>query len=112
MDFRSFSFLREHKRTEHGTKTGSGAQIVDVTQLMGEVDDKNLKMEPQTCKHFLVDSEMESGRHRVYKFAMDASDPKYLLEKLDVVFDSLKRAAKLTVALGFPLKNVEDGSFR
>ena len=41
---------------------------------------------------------------------MDALDPKYLLEKLDVVFDSLKRAAKLTVALGFLLKNVEDGS--
>ena len=32
---------------------------------MGDVDDKNLKVEPETCKHFLVDSEMENGRHRV-----------------------------------------------
>ena len=50
---------------------------------------------------------MENGRHRVYNFAVDTLDRKYLLEKLDVVFDSLKCAAKLIVAFGFVLKNVE-----
>ena len=39
-------------------------------------------------------------------------DPKYLLEKLDVVFDSLKCAANPNVAIGFVLKTVEDGRFR
>ena len=43
---------------------------------------------------------------------MDTLDPKYLLEKLDVVFDSLKSAAKLNVPLGFVLKTVEDRSYR
>ena len=36
-------------------------------------------------------------------------DPKYLLKKLDFVFDSLKFGAKLNVEFGFVLKNVEDG---
>ena len=59
-----------------------------------------------------MDSDIENGRNRVCNFAMDTPDPKYLLEKLDVVFDSLKCADKLSVAIGFVLKNVEDGSFR
>ena len=66
----------------------------------------------KTCKKFLVDSEMENGRHRVYNFAMYTLDPKYLMENPDVTFDSLKSAAKLNVAFGFLLKNLEDGSFR
>ena len=82
-----------------------------VIQLMGD-DDNGLKVELEACKDFLVDSEMESGRHRVFNFVMDTLNAKFLLEKLDVVFDSLKCAAKLTVAFGFVLKNVEDGSCR
>ena len=110
-DFHSFYNLREHKR-KHGAQRGSGAQNVDVTQLMGDVDDNSLKHELETCKHFLVDSEMENERNRVLNFAMDTLDPKYVLEKLDVVFDSLKCAAELNVAFGFVLKNVEGGSCR
>ena len=41
---------------------------------------------------------------------MDTLVPKYLLEKLDVVLDSLKCTAKLNVAFGFVLRIVEDGS--
>ena len=50
----------------------------------------------------------------MYNFAMDTLDPKNLLEKLklDVVFYSLKYAAKLIVASCVVLKNVEDGSCR
>ena len=55
---------------------------------------------------------MENGRHRVYNFAVDTLDRKDLLEKLDVVFDSLKCAAELIVAFGFVLKNVEEGNCR
>ena len=42
---------------------------------------------------------MANGRHRVYNFAMATPDPKYLAEKLDVVFDSLKCAARLNAAI-------------
>ena len=55
---------------------------------------------------------MKNGRHRVYNFAMDTRNLKYLLEKLDVVFHSLKWAAKLNIAFGFVLKIVEDESCR
>ena len=79
---------------------------------MGYANDNSLKEELETCKRFLVDSEIENGRHRIYKFAMDSLDPKYLLEKLVVVFDSLICSAKLNVAFGFVLENVEDGSCR
>ena len=61
---------------------------------------------------FLNDSEMETGRHRISNFAIDTLDPKNLIEKLDVVFDSLKCAAKLNVAFNFVLRNVEDKSCR
>ena len=33
-DFHSFYLLREHKRKEHGAERGSGAQKVDVTQVI------------------------------------------------------------------------------
>ena len=38
-----FYLLREYKRKEHGVQRGSRAKIVDVTQLMGDVDDSSLK---------------------------------------------------------------------
>ena len=44
-----------------------------------DVDDISPKEELETCKHFLVDSEIGNGRHRVYNFAMETLDPKYLL---------------------------------
>ena len=75
---------------------------------MGVVDDNNLKKEIETCKSFLVESQMENARHKVYNFAMETLNPKYLLEKQDVVFDSLKCEATLIVAFGFMLKVVEN----
>ena len=79
---------------------------------MGDFEDNSLKEELEKCKHFLVDNEMENARHRVYNIAMDTLDPKCLEEKLVVVFDSRKCAAKLNVAIGFVLKNVKDASCR
>ena len=110
--FHSFYWLREQKRKDQGAQRGSGAQNVDVTQLMGDADDNSLKWELGTCKHFLVDSETENGRHRVYNFAMETLDPNHLFETLVVVFDSLKWAAKLNVLFDFWLKSAEDGSCR
>ena len=53
---------------------------------------------------------MADRRHRVYNFAVDSLDLKQLLKNLDVVFGSLRCAAKLNVAFSVVLKNVEDGS--
>ena len=47
-DFHSFYLLRERKRKEHISQRLSGAQNVDVTQPMGDVDDKRLEEELET----------------------------------------------------------------
>ena len=79
--FHSFYNLREHRRKNHEPQRGSRDQNVDVADVMWDVDDKSLKEEIETCKHFLVNSEMENGRHRVYNFSGEILDPKFLLEK-------------------------------
>ena len=43
---------------------------------------------------------------------METLNPKQLLEKINVVFDRLKCAAKLNIAFEFVLKNVEEGGCR
>ena len=55
---------------------------------------------------------MDSGRQRVFNFAKDTFNPEFLLEKVEVAFDSLKCATSLTRAIGFVLENVEDISYR
>ena len=55
---------------------------------------------------------MENGRHRISIFAMEIMDAHTLSKKLDTVFEKLKCAAKLSIAFGFVLKNVEDGACR
>ena len=84
----------------------------DVNNLL-EVDNADLKEELQACQHhFLVDSALENERHRVFNFAMSTVDNPLINKKLDLVFEGLKRAAKVNLVFGFVLKNVEDGSCR
>ena len=84
---------------------------LDVSILF-EDDDADLKEELQACQHFLVESELEKRRHRVFNFAMSNFDNSLINRKLDLVFNGLKCAAKVNPAFGFVLKNVEDGSCR
>ena len=83
----------------------------DVNNLL-EGDDSNLEEELQACQHFPVNSELKKGRHRVFNFAMSTFDNSLTNEKLDLVFERLKCAAKANLAVGFVLKNVENGSCR
>ena len=71
--FDRFFLLWELRRKEHGRQRGSGAQNDDVTHAMGTIDDNSLKEETETYKHFLVDSEMENGRHRVLTWVHSGS---------------------------------------
>ena len=83
--------------------------MVDLNKIVeekGEDGDK-LKEELSACQHFLVDTEMESGRHKVFDFQMSKLDTKIINEKLEEVFNKLDSAAKLNIALGFVLRNVE-----
>ena len=79
---------------------------------MGDVDDQKLREELQSSRHFLVDSEILKGRHSVFNFAVNNLTAQVIEEKMDRVLHKLKCEAKLNLALGFILKNIEDGKFR
>ena len=79
---------------------------------MGGADDQSLREELQSCRHFLVDSEIQKGRHSVFNFAVNNLTAQVIEEKLNRVLNKLKCVAKLDLALGFILKNIEDGKFR
>ena len=111
-EFPGFNALRQHKNTQHGKQTGFGASNINVEDIVGDVDDQSLREELESCKHFLTDTEMENGRHRVFNFAMSAFDVSLLNDKLDYVLKELKCAAKVNLAFGFVDKNIEDGSCR
>ena len=80
--------------------------------IVGHVDDQSLREELQSCRHFLVDSEIQKGRHSVFNFVVNNLTTQVIEEKLDRVLDKLKCLAKLNLAHGFILKNIEDGKFR
>ena len=111
-EFTGFYAQRQHKNTQHGTQIGFGANNIDVEDIVGAVDDEGLREELESCKHFLPDTEMENGRHRVFNFAMSSFDVSLLNDKLDYVFKELKCAAKINLAFGFVLENIEDGMCR
>ena len=101
-----------YKNTQNGKQIGFGAGNIDVEDIVGDVDDQNLREELQSCRHFLVDSEIQKGRHSVFNFAVNNLTAQVIEEKLDRVLDKLKCVEKLNLALGFLLKNIEDGKFR
>ena len=68
-EYPGFYALRQHKNTQHGTQIGFGASNIDVEDIVGDVDDQSLREELQSCRQFLVESEIEKGRHSVFNFA-------------------------------------------
>ena len=91
---------------------GSGTRDVDVGHIVGVVEDHRLREELRSCQHFLVDSELERARHKVFNYAVETLNETIVNEKLDHFLNNLKGAAKVNVAFGFVLKNKEDGGFR
>ena len=85
---------------------GSRTRDVDVEQKVGDVQDHRLREELRSCQHFLLDSELERVRHKVFNYAVETIN-----ETIDHFFKNLKCAAKVKLALGFIVKNTEDGGF-
>ena len=91
---------------------GSGTRDVDVEHIVGDVEDHRLREELRFSQHFLVDSELEWARHKVFNYAVETLNETIVIEKFDQFFNNLKCAAKVNLAFGFTLKNIEDGGFR
>ena len=66
----------------------------------------------RSCQHFLVDSELERARHKVFNYAVETLNKTTVNEKLDHFFNNLKCAAKKNLAFGFISKNIKVGAFR
>ena len=91
---------------------GSKTRDVDVEHIVGDVEDHRLREELRSCQHFLVDSELQRASHKVSNYALETLSETTLNEKLNHFFNNLKCAAKVNLAFGFILKNIEDGGFR
>ena len=72
---------------------------------MGDVEYQCLREELQSCRHLLVDFEIQKGRHSVFNYAVNNLTAQVIEEKLDRVLDKLKCVAKLNLAPGFILKS-------
>ena len=85
---------------------------MDVEHIVGDVEDHSLREELRSYQHFLVDSELERARHKVFTYAVETFNQTIVNEKLDHFFNNLKCAAKVNLDFGFILNNIEDGGFR
>ena len=91
-EFPSYYSLQQHRRKEHGVKQRKPSDTVaDLNKIVEEEgeDGEKLKEELVACQHFLVDTEMENGRHKVINFQMSKLDTKVINEKLEEVFNKL-----------------------
>ena len=112
IEFPSFYSLRHHKQRYHTEKTTTSGEKADMQSLADAGDDKSLEEELRSWRHFLVDSEIQKGRHSVFNFVVNNLTAQVIEEKLDRVLDNIKYAAKPKLALCFILKYIEDGKFR
>ena len=83
-----------------------------MSPLVDDIDDDSLKEELRACEHFLVDSDFERRRHKMFNYAVETLNTEIVNDNLDNFFNNLKCAAKVNFAFGFILKNIEDGRYR
>ena len=91
---------------------GSKARDVDEEHIVGDVEDRGLREQLRSFQHFMVALELERARHKVFNYAVETLNETSVKEKLDRFSNNLKCAAKVNLAFGFILKNIEDGVFR
>ena len=109
--------LRGIARRKHGTSTKFGAKSSESLKevLESEEFDKNneqLQQEIIACQHIFDNTEMEHGRQRAFNFKLSRLDPSKINEKLKEVFEKINCAAKINLALGFILRNVDTDEYR
>ena len=90
---------------------GSEIWDVDVEHIVGDVEDHRFREELRFCQQFLVDSELERARHKLFNYAMENLNAKIVDKKLDDFFSNVKCAAKVIVAFVFILRNIEEAGF-
>ena len=80
-------------------------------QIVGDYQDHRLIEVLLSCQRLLVDSELERARHKEFNYAKENLLANIIDKKLDHFFNNLNCAAKMNLALGFILRNIEDVGF-
>ena len=111
-EFPEIYVFRQHGNTHLGMQIGSRTRHVDVEHVVGDVEDHSLREELRSCQNFLVDSELERARHKVFNYAVETLNETIVNEKLHHFFNNLKCLAKVNRVFGFILKNIEEGGFK
>ena len=74
-----------------------------VEHIVGDVEDQRLREELRSRQHYLVDSELERARDKVFNYAVKTLNETIVNQKRDHFFNNLKRAAKVNLDFGFIL---------
>ena len=97
-EFPGFYALRQHRNTQHDMQIGSKTRDVYVEHMVGDVEDHRLREKLRSCQHFLVDSELERARHKVFNYAVKTFNETIVNEQFDLFFTKLKCGAKVNLA--------------
>ena len=73
---------------------GSGTKNVNLEHIVGDVEDHSLREELRSCQHFLVDSELERARHKVFNYAVETHNETIVNEKFDHFFQQFEMCSK------------------
>ena len=89
--FPSCYSLQQHLKKDYGLKARKTSDsIADFNKILeNEEDIDQLRDELNASQHFLTDTEMDYGRHKVFNFQLSQLDPNLVIEKLDQVFEKL-----------------------
>ena len=97
---KSYYSLQQHRRKEHGAKQRrTSVTVADLNKIVEEEgeDGETLKDKLSSCQRFLVNTEMENGRHKVFniqRYFTFKLNTKSINEELEEVFNKLDSAAK------------------
>ena len=105
-EFSGSCALRKHRNSQHGFLLWTSN--LDMDTLVKDMDDAELKEELILAINSSL-NQLEKGRHCMFNFVMSSFNNSICNAKMDHVLNQLKCAAKVNLAFGFVLKNIEDG---
>ena len=104
LDFTLYVYI---KNTQHGLPIKT--ENADADDIVNEVDDANLKEEFRSGQHFFADSELQCARHKVFEYAMENLNPKFVPGNIAQFFNNSRCAMRVNLAVGFELRSIEVG---
>ena len=109
-DFSGFYAPQKHRSSQHRIRIRTSN--LDRDTFLEDTNEGELKEESNSCNHLFVDSEFDKRGHFVFNFFISSSNNSILNEIIHHALNQWKRAAKVNLAFGVVLNNIEDGTCR